>query len=150
MIITAMYDETLETWIQVNSIDLPTRSTLSLNERDQILQYKSICLVLLKQIAQGIHHFHTNGIIHCNIRPSNVFLFSNSQNIRIAKLGRLTYCKKVDETGCCKVTNEFLKSLPDKVYLAPEVWYESLKMYKVSNSFNTLAQLRAHNHTHAH
>ena len=136
VIITELYDGTLETCIQANRIDLPILSKSDFNEQDQILQYKSIRLVLLKQIAQGLHHLHTNDIIHCNVRPSNVFLFSNSQNKLIAKLGRLTYCKKVDETGCCKVTNEFLKSLPDKAYLAPEFWYEDTKMRKVSDVYS--------------
>ena len=136
VIITELCDGTLETWIQANCIDKPIFSKSGSNERDQILQYKNICLVLLKQIAQGVHHLHTNDIIHCNVRPFNVFLFSNFQNKLITKLGRLTYCKKVDKTGSCTVTEEFLKSLPDQAYLAPEVWYESLKMRKVSDVYS--------------
>ena len=136
VIITELYDGTLETCVQANRIDLPILSTISFNEKDQILQYKSIRLVLLKQIAQGIHHLHTNDIIHCNVRPSNVFLFNNSQNILIAKLGRLTYCKKVDKTGSCTVTEEFLKSLPDQAYLAPEALYKKRKMRKVSDVYS--------------
>ena len=68
-IISELCDQDLETYIKNIGENLHFPNSLD----------------LLQGIAQGVQHLHRNGIIHCNIRPSSVLLFSHTKNQHTAK-----------------------------------------------------------------
>lgn len=43
--------------------------------------------VIVPSINEGLHELHRNGIVHCDIKPSNLFYTNNSENVVIGDCG---------------------------------------------------------------
>ena len=99
IIISELCDEDLETYIKNTAERAP--------------------MDLLQGIAQGVQHLHCNGIIHCNIKPSSIFLSKNSKNQIKAKLGRFVYSKKIDKNGI-QISPSIKTDMNNGIYVAPE------------------------------
>lgn len=41
----------------------------------------------IEQTAEALHYIHSKGVIHCDLKPSNIFV-TNSQSIRVGDLGQ--------------------------------------------------------------
>ncbi len=46
-----------------------------------------ICYRWIEQIAEALHYIHSKGVIHCDLKPSNIFV-TNSETIRVGDLGQ--------------------------------------------------------------
>ena len=82
-------------------------------EKCQYFSEKNIWKVFI-QILKGLKSLHDLGIMHRDIKSSNIFLFSNG----IAKLGDLNVCKILNNDNLSHTQTG------TPAYAAPEVWME--------------------------
>lgn len=68
---------------------------------------------LFNQIANGLQYAHSRGIIHCDIKPSNILLDEN-ENAFLADFG----LARLLQGASSRITNEQMHGTP--AYLAPE------------------------------
>ena len=124
-IITEYWEGDLETCIREKCI-IPLTLThfgKRSSKKDQQDFFEKICLDLLQQTTQGLRYLHENDIIHCDVRPSNVFLFKYSKNKIVAKLGGLTHSKKLKAGSHVSITSKAIKiNGQAAMYIAPECW----------------------------
>ena len=52
--------------------------------------------ILVPSINEGLHELHRNGIIHCDIKPSNLFYTDNGERVVIGDCGISGYTLKVN------------------------------------------------------
>uniref|UniRef100_A0A1B6EU29 non-specific serine/threonine protein kinase n=1 Tax=Cuerna arida TaxID=1464854 RepID=A0A1B6EU29_9HEMI len=45
------------------------------------------CLALFKKIVQGVEYIHSQGIVHHDIKPSNIFLSGDQQQVQVGDFG---------------------------------------------------------------
>ncbi|KAG8247361.1 Eukaryotic translation initiation factor 2-alpha kinase [Homalodisca vitripennis] len=45
------------------------------------------CLALFKKIVQGVEYIHSQGIVHHDIKPSNIFLSRDQQQVQVGDFG---------------------------------------------------------------
>lgn len=69
---------------------------------------------LVKQVLHAVHYMHKNSIIHCDIKPSNIFININDQNRMMLKLGDFGFCKTGEEKD-----SDVVCGTPN--YMAPEI-----------------------------
>jgi serine/threonine protein kinase len=67
-------------------------------------------LFFLAQISAGVEHVHECGVIHCDIRPENLLLTTDSRTIKIADFG----------TAQIESTKPKIKRDSTAIYAAPE------------------------------
>lgn len=47
----------------------------------------TVCYRWIYQMAEALHYIHSKGVIHCDLKPSNIFV-TNSETIRVGDLGQ--------------------------------------------------------------
>jgi len=73
--------------------------------------------MLFLQICDGVAHAHLNGVVHLDLKPSNV-LVANGENAEIAKVSDFGIAQVMtDESSQISQTEEIIGSLP---YMSPE------------------------------
>ncbi|ELP86978.1 protein serine/threonine kinase, putative, partial [Entamoeba invadens IP1] len=89
---------------------------------------KSMRVKIMLDAAKGIQYLHNNGIIHRDIKPDNILLFSLQPNVQInAKLTDFGSSRNVNML----LTNmTFTKGIGTPIYMAPEVLCGG-KKYKI-------------------
>lgn len=81
----------------------------------------------LLQLAEGLHYVHSEGIVHCDLKPSNV-LISNPNDLRhISTEVEPQVYLKIADFGVSKKISSGPFSLPlgneeEQRWLAPETW----------------------------
>eukprot|EP01060_Flectonema_neradi_P017999 TRINITY_DN24818_c0_g1_i1.p1 TRINITY_DN24818_c0_g1~~TRINITY_DN24818_c0_g1_i1.p1 ORF type:complete len:616 (+),score=70.26 TRINITY_DN24818_c0_g1_i1:125-1972(+) len=86
------------------------------------------------QIAMAMSYLHQQGILHCDLKPSNVFISRDSRSVRIADFGlsitksnreqRSTSTARDPKTGERLFSNS-QGSIPGTfAFIAPEIWAE--------------------------
>lgn len=84
---------------------------------EEIFIEKSRAVSLFLQVCEGVAHAHVNGIVHLDLKPSNV-LITKSDNVEIAKVGDFGIAQMMtDDTQQITQTEEIIGSLP---YMSPE------------------------------
>ena len=97
-----------------------------------------LSLTLVKQTTQGLKHLHDQGIIHCDIRPSNVLLCSSLQQKPFAKLGGFQFCKKLtvgSSTKCNRLDPTPEEEIVMNLYMAKECQEDKPSWSKASDIF---------------
>ncbi|KAL0222522.1 hypothetical protein RCL1_002376 [Eukaryota sp. TZLM3-RCL] len=69
--------------------------------------------LIITQLVHALSFLHENGIIHCNVKPSNIFLCSDERPLRI-KLGDFSICIDLNDSPVFEVRGTAL-------FMAPEV-----------------------------
>ncbi|EKE39731.1 hypothetical protein ENUP19_0364G0044 [Entamoeba nuttalli] len=107
-------------------------NTLTLNEISLKLRIK-----LLIDASKGIKYLHSNGILHRDIKPDNLLIFSLDQDIFVnAKLSDFGSSRSIN----LLVTNlTFTSGIGTPVYMAPELLKR--KKYKMSADIYSFAIL---------
>ena len=82
-------------------------------QNDIYFEEKDILKIFI-QIVKGLKSLHDMGIMHRDIKSSNIFLFSNG----MAKLGDLNICKILSDDNLGRTQTG------TPAYAAPEVWME--------------------------
>lgn len=84
---------------------------------EEIFIEKSRAVSLFLQVCEGVAHAHVNGIVHLDLKPSNV-LITKSDKVEIAKVGDFGIAQMMtDDTQQITQTEEIIGSLP---YMSPE------------------------------
>jgi serine/threonine protein kinase len=77
-------------------------------------------LLFMKQLTEGVHHLHSKGLIHRDLKSQNIFVTNNSESLVIGDFGLVT-----------KLEKSFLSTVAGTLrYMAPEVL--SNKKYEFS------------------
>lgn len=62
----------------------------TLEDKD-IYSFSFLKNIAIPSINEGLHELHKNGIVHCDIKPSNLFLCDNGNRVLIGDLGLSDY-----------------------------------------------------------
>lgn len=62
----------------------------TLEDKD-IYSFSSLKNIIIPSINEGLHELHKNGIVHCDIKPSNLFFADNGKRVVIGDLGLSDY-----------------------------------------------------------
>lgn len=65
----------------------------TLEDRD-ICSFSFLKNIVIPSINEGLNVLHKNGIVHCDIKPSNLFLCDNGKRVVIGDLGLSEYVNK--------------------------------------------------------
>lgn len=60
---------------------------------------------VVPSVNEGLHHLHAHGIVHCDIKPSNLYLDRDGETLRIV-IGDLGSCRMMDSDGMVRATLE--------------------------------------------
>jgi serine/threonine protein kinase len=71
----------------------------------------------LYQLAIGLEYIHKAKLIHCDLKPKNVLLWTGNSSTVVLKWTNFGLCKQIDEKGTCPI-NEIKGGLE---WLAPEI-----------------------------
>jgi len=85
----------------------------------------------LYQLANGLEYIHKTKVIHCNLKPKNVLLWTGNSSSVVMKWTNFGLSKQVDEKGTCPINGirgEF-------EWLAPEI-LEMLENEEINQSEN--------------
>lgn len=84
---------------------------------DEVFIEKNRAVSLLLQVCEGVAHAHVNGVVHLDLKPSNV-LVMETDGVEIAKVGDFGIAQMMtDDTQQITQTEEIIGSLP---YMSPE------------------------------
>lgn len=105
-------ERTLRQWLDVRNASLPA-CALSPDSAEG-----NLALNLFRKIVRGVDYIHTQGIVHHDIKPSNIFVNSNLKEVQVGDFG-LSCCilSRVDSTG---VVGEHHGEVGTRMYAAPE------------------------------
>ncbi len=67
------------------------------------LSVEEIRKTVVPSVNEGLRHLHTHGIVHCDIKPSNLYMDSDKTRIVIGDLGS---CRMMDSDGMVRSTLE--------------------------------------------
>ncbi|KAJ3680725.1 hypothetical protein LUZ60_017003 [Juncus effusus] len=83
---------------------------------------------LFRQIVEGLAHIHSQGIIHCDLTPSNIFFDVRNDCIKIADFGLAKFLKleQIDQeqnfpTNTAGVSMTGTGQMGNRLYNAPEI-----------------------------
>lgn len=79
--------------------------------RESVEEYTSINII--KQIAQGVNHLHSHGLIHRDLKPENLFFSKLDNANKIVKIGDLGIATKSNQS-------RHTSGIGTRAYLAPE------------------------------
>ncbi|XP_026285032.1 eukaryotic translation initiation factor 2-alpha kinase 1-like [Frankliniella occidentalis] len=105
-------ERNLRQWLDLRNVSLPAYP-LAPNNSNGIL-----ALSLFKKIVRGVDYIHTQGIVHHDIKPSNIFVNENLKEVQVGDFG-LSCCilSRVDSTGAF---GENHGEVGTRMYAAPE------------------------------
>jgi Serine/threonine protein kinase len=84
---------------------------------EEVFIEKNRAVGLFLQVCEGVAHAHVNGVIHLDLKPSNV-LVMKTDGVEIAKVGDFGIAQMMtDDTQQITQTEEIIGSLP---YMSPE------------------------------
>lgn len=99
-------------------------------EDKEIYSFMTIKNIIVPSINEGLKELHKNGIIHCDLKPSNLFLTDNGKRIVIGDLGVSDYMNCYGKSiNTMRGTPEYsppVISLFDKATISPSYDYGSL------------------------
>lgn len=84
---------------------------------EEVFIEKNRSVELFLQVCEGVAHAHVNGVVHLDLKPSNV-LVMKTDGVEIAKVGDFGIAQMMtDDTQQITQTEEIIGSLP---YMSPE------------------------------
>jgi serine/threonine protein kinase len=84
---------------------------------------------VISQAARGLHHAHTKGLIHRDVKPGNVLLTKEGQ-VKVSDLGLVSY---FDESGMLEANQAKIVGTAD--YVAPEQVHSPDKVSPASDVY---------------
>ena len=65
-------------------------------ENSGVVPYDVLAKVVIPSVNEGLHELHTNGFIHCDIKPANLFWGNNREKVVIGDCGISSYTNGKD------------------------------------------------------
>ncbi len=103
----------------------------TLKNNDYYIKDINSCLLLFEKICMGVKVIHDNNIIHRDIRPSNILLVNNLEDVRISDFGLACDLEKLNKNNI-----EIRKKIGAPYFSAPEEKQQPAKPVKQSDFFS--------------
>ncbi len=88
-------------------------------------------IAIVRQVGEGLHHAHSHGVIHRDVRPENIIV-SEDANIPV-KLVNFD-CARIEDGDLPTIATRIGKEL-DQRYVAPEVWEDASAASRASDIY---------------
>ncbi len=147
-------DEFKDTWLIMDYCDLGNLNQFFKGHPDEFKNFDTK-LDFMCQIADGLEHLHSNGIVHRNLKPGNILVTEhpNQPDSYLIKLADFTLSKFLDPCAQSTMSTDVCS---DVMYTAPEFYFprgpdgkpkykKSIDVYAAGLLFLAMLQEMLHN-----
>ncbi|CAH1397575.1 unnamed protein product [Nezara viridula] len=99
--------QTLRQWLDIRNVDSPE---IDINQ----------CVEIFRQIVKGVEYIHSQGIVHHDLKPSNVFVSHDLKQIQVGDFGLACNLITHHQPNISVVETHQPGQLGTKLYAAPE------------------------------